>query len=147
MKTLAELLDAAQKGANLPSDYALAKQLGVHGTYISAVRNGRRWPSRHHIPVLAEMIGMESAELYSAIEIMKTGDIDLMESAQRMLQKLHSKAAGIGGLCMGFQVVSEVYTETKFALCILCQIARQADIRKIWRLEFPLIPPQPAHLG
>lgn len=117
MKNINELLDAAKEAAELPSDYALAKAIGREQTLISSFRAGRRWPSRTDVPRIAALMGMEPAELFMAIECMRSGDPVLMESAQRMLQKLQSVAAGVGGFSMAYQAVSVVPESLHYILC------------------------------
>ena len=117
MKNVSELLNAAKMAADLPSDYALAKAIGRKGSHIADLRAGRRWPSRTEVPKLAAMIGMEPAELLMVIECMRSGDPTLIESAQRMLQKLQSFAAGFGGFSMAYQALDVVPMPLHYILC------------------------------
>ena len=117
MKNVSEIIDAAKIGGGYHSDYALAKAIDRPPTLISAMRAGRRWPVLSDTRHFAHMIGMEPAELFLAIESMRSGDPTLIESAQRMLQKLQSVAAGFGGFSLAYQAVSSSSNALHYILC------------------------------
>ena len=66
--TLNELMDNAKTRANLPSDYALAKALGIKTGIVSNWRKGKRHPSTEEAIQLATLAGLEEMPVIAAIE-------------------------------------------------------------------------------
>lgn len=62
-----DLLDKAKTRANLPSDYALAKALGVQTGIVSNWRKGKRHPSDEEAVQLATLAGLEEMQVIAAI--------------------------------------------------------------------------------
>lgn len=113
MKNVNEIIEAAKIGGGFRSDYALAKAIDRPQTVISSWRAGRRWPVLADTTQLAEFIGMEPAELFLAVEAMRTGDPTLIESAQRMLQKLQSVAAAAAPVALAMSLTSGDFPTTE----------------------------------
>ena len=65
---ISELLDKAKARANLPSDYALAKVLGLGRGWISEYRKGKRHPNNEVAVKLATLAGLEEMPVIAAIE-------------------------------------------------------------------------------
>jgi len=66
--TLNELIDKAKTRANLPSDYALAKALGVKSGHVSGWRKGARHPSNDEAVQLATLAGLPEMNVIAEIE-------------------------------------------------------------------------------
>lgn len=66
--TIDELLDKAKTRSNLPSDYALAKAMGIERQIISQWRKGRRHPSNEEAVQLATLAGLEEMQVIAQIE-------------------------------------------------------------------------------
>lgn len=64
-----ELLDSAKSRANIPSDYALAKVLGIERQIVSAWRKGRKHPSNEEAVKLATLAGIEEMQVIAEIEL------------------------------------------------------------------------------
>lgn len=64
-----ELLDRAKNRANLPSDYALAKVLGLPTGNLSNIRKGRAHPSNEVAVKLATLAGLEEMRVIAEIEL------------------------------------------------------------------------------
>lgn len=62
-----DLLDQAKVRANLPSDYALAKALGIQTGIVSHWRKGKRHPSDEEAVQLATLAGMDEMQVIAAI--------------------------------------------------------------------------------
>lgn len=65
---LNELIDKAKTRANLTSDYALAKALGIKTGHVSGWRKGARHPSTEEAIQLATLAGLEEMPVIAAIE-------------------------------------------------------------------------------
>lgn len=64
-----ELLDLAKNRANLQSDYALAKALGIQGGIIAHWRKERRHPSNEEAVQLATLAGLDEMRVIAEIEL------------------------------------------------------------------------------
>jgi len=64
-----ELLELAKNRANLPSDYALAKALGIPNGNLSNIRNGRAHPSNAVAVQLATLAGLDEMRVIAEIEL------------------------------------------------------------------------------
>lgn len=65
MYTVPEILDLARQHSGIPSDYALAKRLGVVRQTISLMRSGRLGLSEEHAEHLAELAGLDPLTVYA----------------------------------------------------------------------------------
>lgn len=66
---ITELLELAKNRANLPSDYALAKALGIPNGNLSNIRNGRAHPSNAVAVQLATLAGLDEMRVIAEIEL------------------------------------------------------------------------------
>lgn len=66
---ITELLDQAKNRANLPSDYALAKVLGLSAGNMSNIRKGKAHPSNEVAVKLATLAGLEEMRVIAEIEL------------------------------------------------------------------------------
>lgn len=64
-----ELLEKAKVRANIPSDYALAKVLGIERQIISGWKNGKRHPSNEEAVKLATLAGLDEMRVIAEIEL------------------------------------------------------------------------------
>jgi hypothetical protein len=64
-----ELLDKAKTRANLASDYALAKALGIQTGIVANWRKGKRHPSNDEAVQLATLAGLPEMEVIARIEM------------------------------------------------------------------------------
>jgi hypothetical protein len=63
------LLDQAKTRANLPSDYALAKALGIPQSNTTNWRKGKRHPSNEEAVQLATLAGLNEMQVIAEIEM------------------------------------------------------------------------------
>lgn len=66
---ISELLDKAKTRANLASDYALAKALGIPNGNLSNIRRGKAHPSNEVAIQLATLAGLNEMEVIAWIEL------------------------------------------------------------------------------
>lgn len=66
--TINELMDKAKTRANLQSDYALAKVIGIDRSVVSQWRKGKKHPSTDEAVKLATLAGLEEMPVIAAIE-------------------------------------------------------------------------------
>lgn len=66
---IADLLDRAKHRANLPSDYALAKVLGITAGNLSNIRKSRAHPSNEVAVKLATLAGLPEMQVIAEIEL------------------------------------------------------------------------------
>ena len=66
---ISELLDRAKTHASLPSDYALAKVLGIDRSIVSGWRKGKKHPSNEDAVKLATLAGLEEMRVIAEIEL------------------------------------------------------------------------------
>lgn len=64
-----ELLDRAKERANLSSDYALAKAIGIPTGNITNIRKGRAHPSNEVAVQLATLAGLDEMRVIAEIEL------------------------------------------------------------------------------
>lgn len=64
-----ELLDQAKNRANIPSDYALAKVLGISNGIVANWRKGKRHPSNEEAVKLATLAGLDEMRVIAEIEL------------------------------------------------------------------------------
>jgi len=66
---ITELLDRAKERSNLPSDYALAKVLGVQTGIVANWRKEKRHPSNEEAVKLATLAGLDEMAVIAEIEL------------------------------------------------------------------------------
>lgn len=67
MNYINNLIDQARTRANLPSDYALAKAIGISQSNVTGWRKGKRHPSDEEAVQLATLAGLEEMQVIAAI--------------------------------------------------------------------------------
>lgn len=67
MSYVNDLIDQARNHANLTSDYALAKALGISQSNVTGWRKGKRHPSDEEAVQLATLAGLEEMKVIAAI--------------------------------------------------------------------------------
>lgn len=67
--TLEELMEKAKKRANIESDYALAKAMGIDRRVVSDWRNRRKHPSNEECVQLATLAGLDEMQVIAAINL------------------------------------------------------------------------------
>jgi hypothetical protein len=72
---ISELLDKAKERANLQSDYALAKALGVQTGIVANWRKAKRHPSNEEAVQLATLAGLNEMQVIAEIEL-RTANTD-----------------------------------------------------------------------
>lgn len=155
MKSPAEVIDAARAATNSPSDHALSLLLGRPRSHFNCVRNGQRGFSREDVTRLAEVLDMEPAELYLATESMR--DSALAESCRKLLSKMGSRAAVVGGICVAMSLIGGGIPAPAQAdsgaggIYYVKSRRRQkkrenSDLaRRLWSTLFPAAEPLPCH--
>lgn len=99
MKT-AELLDQARQVAGLPSDYAIAKLVGVSSQVVSDWRHGRKYPAAFALFKLALLARRDPAEVTAELETERAeraGDMDQAGAWRELMRKLGGVAASVAG--------------------------------------------------
>ncbi len=66
---ITDLMEKAKTRANLPSDYALAKAMGVERQVVSGWKKGKRHPSNDEAIQLATLAGLNEMEVIAWIEL------------------------------------------------------------------------------
>ena len=98
----AQLLDQARQVANLPSDYAVAKRLGISSQIVSEWRHARKYPGALATFQLAEMAKRNPAEVIAEIELERAeraGRPGQVESWRAVFQRV-ATAAAVGGVVL-----------------------------------------------
>jgi hypothetical protein len=67
--TLDDLLERAKHRANIESDYALAKAMGIDRRIISDWRNGRKHPNNEECVQLATLAALDEMQVIAAINL------------------------------------------------------------------------------
>ena len=100
--TIIELIEKAKIRANITSDYALAKVLGVDRRYVSLWKKGKKHPSTDEAVKLATLAGLEEMPVIAQIEYQSATTEKKKEFWKCYLEK-HGIAAV---LCMSVLAVS-----------------------------------------
>jgi hypothetical protein len=90
MKSTEQYLDEVKERLDLPSDYALAKALGLTRTAVSNYRSGRSMPDDLACARLADAIGCEPMEVIAAINYQRAKT----EDARALWESIWGKAVG-----------------------------------------------------
>lgn len=99
MKTIKNLLDAVKASAGIETDYALAKELGVHRQLVSSFYKGTRRPDNRMCLEIAERIKLPLERVIAIVEIEAEKD-----EARREAWKGYFKS--IGGMAASFMLVA-----------------------------------------
>ncbi|MBX3711472.1 MAG: helix-turn-helix domain-containing protein [Lysobacter sp.] len=88
--TIAELLDAVKKECGVPSDYALAKRLGVSKQSVSNWRTGTNAPDAVACAKMAEITGFPLARVLGIV-----GEARAISSAEKAVWRRLASAAAV----------------------------------------------------
>lgn len=88
MKTAADWLDDLKAAYNLPSDYAVAKMLGVNQSEISSARKGRRDLSEKQCFAIAELLDVNGVVVWASIKAAKSDIPKMRKDWQEVAEKL-----------------------------------------------------------
>lgn len=99
MMTTAELMDAARARSGAPSDYRLAKMMGVTPQLVSDWRHGRKWPTLLQLFQLAQLANIKEIDgMVAEIELDKAQRAARPEQAdawRQVLEKIGGIAAAV----------------------------------------------------
>ncbi len=87
MKSTVEYLEAVKEAAGLPSDYALAKALGVSHTSIIAYRNGRSALGIETSMKVGELLGIDGHAVYAQGQIERAKNAEVTEFWRAISEK------------------------------------------------------------
>ncbi len=104
MKT-AELLDLAKNQANIESDYALAKVLGISNGYVSEYRKGKRHPSNEIAVKLATLAKLDEMRVIAEVEL-QTANTEQKKEFWNQFLKTRGYAATLGTIGLGLALLS-----------------------------------------
>ena len=90
MKTTVQYLDAVRIRLNLPSDYAVAKTLGITTAAVSKYRNGHGGFDDLTAAKVAEILDVEALEVISACNFARAKD----DRTKDLWEAIWGKAAG-----------------------------------------------------
>jgi plasmid maintenance system antidote protein VapI len=93
--TPAEYLDAAKAALQLPSDYALAKAMGIHRSRLFKIRNGKHAIDEAEIVFLAATLELDPALVMADLGEQRTKNVKKKE----LLRGFLSRAAVLAALC------------------------------------------------
>lgn len=79
MKTTTEYLDAVREKLHLPSDYAVAKELGVTRESVSGWRNGKSPFGIETAMKIGEILGMDGHAVYAQGQIERAKKPEIAE--------------------------------------------------------------------
>lgn len=102
--TLNELLDRAKTRANLPSDYALAKALGIHTGTITNWRKGKQHPSNEEAVQLAALAGLPEMTVIAEIE-MQTAKTEKKREFWKSYIESRGLTATLGLVALGVTIM------------------------------------------
>jgi transcriptional regulator with XRE-family HTH domain len=127
---LSNILDQARSASDIPSDYALAKRLGIPTQHISNWRNGRGFPSPLISFQLAKLAQLDPGQVIAWLETERAeraGNSDQVHAWRELLTKPASIAASV---IFAFSISASPETNaagtisqvanTYQAACILC---------------------------
>lgn len=103
--TIIELLDQAKNRANLPSDYALAKALGVKTGHVSDWRKGKRHPSDEEAIQLATLAGLEEMQVIAAIHY-ETATTEKKKEFWKCYLESRGIAATLATITLGVSIIA-----------------------------------------
>lgn len=102
--TIIELLDRAKTRANLPSDYALAKALGIDRSIVSGWRKGKQHPGNEHAVQLATLAGLEEMQVIAEIE-MQTATTEKKRGFWKSYIDSRGLTATLGMIALGLSII------------------------------------------
>jgi len=102
--TIIELIEKAKTRANLPSDYALAKALGIDRSVISQWRKDKKHPSTEEAIQLATLAGLEEMPVIAQIEY-QTATTEKKKQFWKCYLEQHGIAAGLCMITLGVSIL------------------------------------------
>jgi predicted transcriptional regulator len=106
--TIEELLNRAKTRANLESDYALAKVLGIERQIISQWKTGKRHPSNEEAVKLATLAGLDEMRVIAEIELITANSEKKKEFWKHYIEsRSFSGALAMTSLAMAIMLSSE----------------------------------------
>ena len=100
-----KLIEQAKTRANLPSDYALAKALGIQTGIVANWRKGKRHPSNQEAIQLATLAGLDEMQVIAEIELRTANTEKKKEFWQQFLEH-RSHAATISAIALGLSILA-----------------------------------------
>lgn len=112
MKSTGQYLDEVKEKLGLPSDYAVAKALGLTRASVSSYRCGRTFPDDLACARIADALGIEVMEVIAATNYQRSKT----DEARHLWESIWGKAAGAIALnLIAFAVGVSVAPTTKAA--------------------------------
>lgn len=102
--TINELLDRAKQRANIESDYALAKVLGIERQIISGWRKEKRHPSNEEAIKLATLANLEELQVIGEIEY-RTANSEKKKEFWKQFLEHRGYAATLGLMALGTSII------------------------------------------
>lgn len=96
MVTIQELLTAAKQGAGIPSNYRLARVLGVSDNSLNRWQHARGFPDDVTAARLAQMGGLDPGAVVAAMHAQRTAEPEERALWERMAARLQAGAATVG---------------------------------------------------
>lgn len=100
-----ELLDLAKSRANLPSDYALSKVLGIATGNLSNIRKGRNHPSNEEAVKLAHLAGLDEMRVIAEIEL-RTANSEKKKEFWKSFIESRGLAHSLGTIALGLTIIA-----------------------------------------
>lgn len=144
--TIKQLLDAVKENAGIATDYALAKELGVHRQLISAFYKGTRKPDNGLCREIAQRLHKPLGEVITEVEIEAEKNEQRREEWRRYYKSIGGLAASVALIVFTSYIlivtpspanasIRADYATTHFVLCIVAMIFaysnRQLQLRQI----------------
>ena len=103
--TLLEIIEKAKTRANITSDYALAKILGIERQIVSDWKKGKRHPSNEESIKLATLAGLEEMRVIAEIELLTAKNEKKKEFWKSYLES-RGIAATLGCVALGISIIA-----------------------------------------
>lgn len=100
MITIQQLLTAAKTGAAIPSNYRLARVLGVTDNTVANWQNGRALPSDATVGQLAQMAGLDPDAAVASIHAARASDDGERSRWTRIAARLANSTAAVGAVIL-----------------------------------------------
>lgn len=119
MNRISELLDDGMKHAGVPTDYQLAKALGISKQKISALRKGTIKPDAYTCAKLAQITGRDTLEVIARIEEDTEKSDERRDFWHRLRLSLEKTQPNLVFMLMAPTLLEPI---NKAVICILCKI-------------------------
>lgn len=151
-----ELLAAAKAGADIPSNYRLARVLGVTDQTVSNWQNGRRFPDDELVLRMAEMGNLNPGEVLVSIYAERAASSPMGDVWRSIAQRVHDSAHGALAVAFGTAVIVSAFLASPDAnavtvltypalapgaVCILCLLSLKRLRARLGRFLADLTPP------